>query len=119
MKFNTSKKFDFPVRLYFENNEYLEKFDLCKLLGINVSSDVKWTKNTKNLLKKAMTNMWIHRRLKNKSVFTVEEMLEVYKLQIRSNLELACPVWHSEITVKEKIDLERVPKLCLPYNSWR
>ena len=109
MKFNTSKVRDFPVRLHFNDDKFLEVVENCKLLGILISSDLKWTKNTKQLIKKAMTNMWILRRLKHKSV-TVDEMLEVYKLKIRSMVELACPVWHSSITVKEKNDIERVQK---------
>ena len=52
-------------------------------------------------------------------------MLEMFKLKIRSILELACPVWHSAITVKENNDIERVQKIALriilgdSYHSYR
>ena len=36
--------------------------------------------------------------------------MEVYKLQIRSNLEFSCPVWNSAITKTERDDLESVQK---------
>ena len=110
MKFNMRKKYDFPVRLSLENNEYLEVVDNCKLLGTIISSDLKWEKNTKNLIKKTMSSMWMLRRLKNQGL-SIEEMLEVYCLEIRSKLELACPLWHSAITLKEKNDIERIRKI--------
>ena len=109
MKFNTAKSRDFPVRLYFEDDKYLEVVEYCKLLGIMISSDLKWSRNTRHLIKKAMSNMWILRRLKNKGI-AVNDMLDVYKLKVRSILELACPVWHSSITAKETNDIERVQK---------
>ena len=38
-------------------------------------------------------------------------MIDVYSKEIRSILEMACPVWHPGLTVSEENQLERVQKV--------
>ena len=110
MILNPAHTLDFPPRLTFNGIDFMEVIDAIKLVGIMITSDLKWRKNTANLVKKGMGKIWMIRRLKNIGA-TTEELLEVYKLQVRSTLELAAPVWHSGITGEESDDLERVQKI--------
>ena len=83
-----------------------------KLVGVIITSDLKWVKNTNYICEKAMVRLWILRRMK---VFNLdmEHICDTYIKEIRSLLELAVPVWHSGLTVKLTRDIERVQKLAL------
>ena len=83
-----------------------------KLVGVMVSSDLRWTKNTEYICQKAMQRMWVLRRMKGVKL-DAEYLLDTYKKEIRSLLELAVPVWHSGLTVKQASDIERVQKTAL------
>ena len=52
--FNRDKQFTTEIEL---KNEPLEKVDEVKLLGVVLSSDLKWQKNTNYLTKKANKRM--------------------------------------------------------------
>ena len=56
--------------------------------------------------------MWVLRRMKNFKL-DIEYLLDTYTKEIRSLLELAVPVWHSGLTVKQSRDIERVQKTAL------
>ena len=43
----------------------------------------------------------------------VKEMVNIYVLYIRSILETSAVVWHSSITKKERMEIERVQKVAL------
>ena len=77
-----------------------------------VSSDLRWTKNTEYICQKAMQRMWVLQCMKVFK-FDAEYLLDTYKTEIRSLLELAVPVWHSGLTVKQASDIERVQKTAL------
>ena len=64
MIFNRSQKYDFPPELAFKNGEILECVEWTKLLGIYLTSDLKWQRNTREIYLKAMAKMWLLRRLK-------------------------------------------------------
>ena len=113
MKFNFSKNLDFTPKIQvngFKNN--LEVIKETKLLGIMISSDLKWDCNTEYICKKAYKRMWSLRRMK---ILDIEPLviLDVYLKEIRSVLELAVPAWHSGITVKQSKDIERVQKVAV------
>ena len=48
-----------------------------------------------------------------KSGLSELELIDAYKKEIRSLLELAVPVWHSGLTVEQSQTIERVQKLAL------
>ena len=52
------------------------------------------------------------RRLKGLGASKLE-LLDVYKKQVRSVLELAVPVWQPALTIQEKNQIERVQKCAL------
>ena len=80
-----------------------------RLLGITIRSDMKWSTNTQNMVKKASKRLWIIRRLKQLGASTID-LVDVYTKQVRCILELAAPAWQGGISQAEKIDLERVQK---------
>ena len=64
MIFNKSRKFDFPPELSFNNGDLLECLEETKLLGIQLQSSLKWNSNTSAMYTKAMSKMWLLRRMK-------------------------------------------------------
>ena len=64
MIFNKSRTLDFQPEFSFKNGEPLECIEKTKLLGIYLTSDLKWKENCKQIFKKAMAKMWLLRRLK-------------------------------------------------------
>ena len=62
---------------------------------------------------KANKRLWILRRLVKMGA-SVEDLLDVYILQIRCVLEYAVPVWQGSISQNEKEDIERkIPENCM------
>ena len=56
--------------------------------------------------------MWILRRLKVLDV-PVDFLVDVYKKEVRSLVEIAVPAWHSGLTIKQVEDIERVQKVAM------
>ena len=54
--FNFTKKYQFSTGLSIQN-EVLEIVPEAKLLGTIISNDLKWSKNTENIVKKANGRM--------------------------------------------------------------
>ena len=83
-----------------------------KLLGVYITSDLKWNKNTDHLIKDANKRMRIlHQASKFSRNF--QDLLVIYKSFIRSKLEQSASVWHSSLTKNNEDDLERVQKSAL------
>ena len=55
----------FPPEMGFIGQENLEYVREAKILGLIITDDLKWTKNTQNITKKAMSKIWTIRRMKN------------------------------------------------------
>jgi hypothetical protein len=64
MMFNRAKNYTFPPELYFGDGSFLTVISEVKLLGVIISDDLKWAKNTQYIVKRAMKNIWTLRRLK-------------------------------------------------------
>ncbi len=99
------------VRWLVDENDQLEIVEEIKLLGIIITSDMKWEANTKHLTSKGYARLWMLRNLKQYGASEVD-LLTVYKTQVRSVLELACTVWSSALTHVDKREFERVKKNC-------
>ena len=80
------------------------------MLGVLVSRDLRWAKNTALICQKARKKLWILRRLISFHL-DIHELFDVYTKEVRSLLELAVPVWHPGLTVKQSRDIERIQKL--------
>jgi hypothetical protein len=111
MVFNFTKKYQFSTRLKLEG-EILDTVSDTKLLGTIVSDDLKWNKNTENIVKKANSRMELLRRVTSFGA-TYAELKNIYILYIRSLLEQSCTVWHSGLTEENAQDLERIQKSAL------
>ena len=113
MFFNSSRSLDATPKLSLSDDDsYLEVVEQMKLLGVIIQSNLKWSENTEYICKKGYTRLWMLRRLKIIGA-NPNEMLEVYKKQIRSVMELAVPVWQPGITDGEKYQIERVQRTAL------
>lgn len=104
--FNRGKQFTTEIHL---KQDPLEIVNEVKLLGVIISNDLKWHKNTSYLTKKANRKM---RMLHIAAKFTrnKEHLKHIYKTFIRSNLEFSSTVWHSSLSVADRQDLERIQK---------
>ena len=123
MVFNPCWSIDFMPELEFGDDQ-LQFVEEMRLLGVVVQSDMKWSSNTEQIVKRASNKLWIIRRLKGLGAQTVE-LVDIFIKQCRSILELAVPAWHGAITLVERQDIERVQKMALhiilgdQYESYR
>ena len=108
MLFNFTDNHQFSTRLKL-NNENLEIFKYAKLLGVIISDDMKWDKNTDYLVKKANARMELLRKVASFGT-SIDEKKNIYILYIRSILEQSCVVWHSSLTAEDSNSLERIQK---------
>ena len=104
-----AKNYEFMPNLTIDDSEPLEIVDEFCLLGVIISSDLKWRANTTSIVKKAFTRLWMLRRLKQLGA-TSEELLDVYQKQVRCIVEYASPVWTGGLTQDEVSQIERVQK---------
>ena len=111
MVFNRTFNHQFSTRLQLSNT-CLENIEEIKLVGVWITSDLSWSKNTKELCKKAYARISMITKLKYVGVST-EDLLEIYIIFIRSVLEYCCVVWHSSLTLEQQDDLECVQQVCL------
>ena len=111
MVFNTAKTKDFTPKLKIQN-ETSELVEEMKLLGVQITSNMKWNTNTDYITKKAYSRLWMIRRLKLLGA-SQQELLNVYTKQIRSVLEYAAVVWHPGLIISNSSCIERVQKACL------
>ena len=81
------KKTKFPTNLNL-NDDNLEVVKQAKLLGVMISDDLKWDKNTEYLVKKAYSRMELLRKVAEfTSIKAIDDKREIYILYIRSILE--------------------------------
>ena len=109
MLFNTAKTRDFTPQLEVEGDTLEVVHDL-KLLGVQVTSDLKWTANT--VTKRRYGKLWILRRLKAARA-NKEEICDVNCKHVQSLLDYAAIVWHFALTIENSADIKRVQKSAL------
>ena len=81
------------------NNETLETVSETKLLGTILSSDLKWDRNTQNIVKRAYGRMELIRKLSGFGAPT-NDPKTVYLTFIRSLCEQSCSVWNISLTLE-------------------
>ena len=91
------------------NNQNIEVIDSTKLLGTIISNDLKWDKNTPEIVRKANARMALLRKVAEFGA-PVDDLKIIYIMYIRSLLEQSATVWHSRLTEENSNDLERVQK---------
>ena len=102
---------EFVTRLRM-NDKNLEQVKELKMLGVWLSDTFSWQKNCEEICKKAYKRIPLITKLKYIGVQR-QDLLDIYKLFIRSVLEYASVVYHSKLTQKQESMLDSVEKLCL------
>ena len=110
MVFTRSKE-DFSTRLTV-NYCILEQKSLSKILGVWISEDLSWDKNTQEMCRKAYSRISLLTKLRYVGVST-EDLIDIYVLFIRSITEYCAVAWHSSMTVAQATDIERIQKTCM------
>ena len=108
MLFNTAKTRDFTPKLKIDGED-IELVEEMRLLGVVITSDLKWKKNTEFTTKRGYSKLWILRRLKQNGA-NVKELCDIYQKHVRSILEYSAVVWHAGLTQVDSTNLERVQK---------
>ena len=85
-----------------------------KLLGLNISNDLKWNVHVSELVRKVSTRLYFLRQLK-KSHAATRELLLFYITCIRSILEYGSPVFHRALPSYLSEDLERLCAMKIIY----
>ena len=109
MLFNRSRKWDFQPKIEIENKQ-IDVVEEAKILGVIVSSDLKWKKHVDYIVKKFMKKLWMLRRIKQLGG-SIEDLLCVYTVQLRCITELACPAWNGALTENDSKRLEKLQKI--------
>ena len=110
MLFNKSRKFDFPPEFAFKNGQILECLEKTKLLGIFLTSDLKWGAHIREVYLKAISKMWLLRRLKSVKLES-DVILDYYLKEIRPLAEHGVVIWNSGLTKGQINDLEKIQKV--------
>ena len=82
MIFNFTDNYKFTAKLEL-NGEMLDVVKEAKLLGVIITDDLKWDRNTDYIVKKANMRMELLRKVANFST-SIEDKKEIYVLYVRS-----------------------------------
>ena len=91
------------------NGKELELVSHAKILGLTVSSDLKWTAYVEKIVSKATTKLYLITQLKGAKV-PIEDIIQIYCACIRSIVEYASPVFHNSLPKYLGNEIERVQK---------
>ena len=108
MIFNTARTRDFMPDIHIDDNSF-EVVDEMRLLGLVITSNLKWSQNSENMCKRAYNRIRMLRRIKAQGA-EVADLTDVYEKQIISILEFGAAVFTANLTVADANDIERVQK---------
>ena len=107
IKFNTNNPTSFdPVVV---NGMPIDLVTSAKILGLNISSDLKWNCHIDPIIKKAKKRLYSLSQLKRSGLGT-HELVQFFCTCIRPITEYACPVFHDGLPVYLSNELEGVQK---------
>ena len=98
-----------PIRI---NDKDIEVVTSLKLLGLNISNDLKWNTHISEIVRKVSTRLYFLKQLKRAGLAT-KEMLLFYLSCVRPVTEYACHVFHNSLTKYLSDDLEKLQKRAL------
>ena len=90
----------------------LERKGSQKILGVQISDDLSWSRHCQEVCKKANSGMAMISKLEYVGV-KIEDLIDIYILYIRSLTEYCSVMFHSSLTVEQSNRLERIQKTCL------
>ena len=108
--FSRSKE-SFATRLSI-NNVTLDRLSVTKLLGVWITEDMSWSRNSQEICRKAYSRLSMITKLKYVGV-SKDDLLDIYILFIRSVTEYCAVVFHSRLTQEDSLKIERIQKTCL------
>ena len=108
MLFNTARLRDFTPKLKIDGDP-IDVVEEIKLLGVILTSDLKWNENTMHITKKAYNKLWMIRRLKLNGA-NRKDLLDIYIKHVRRVVENSAVVWHPGLTKINTTEIERVQK---------
>ena len=87
------------------NGKAIEVVSTVKLLGLNISSDLRWNCHVAEISKKVASRLYFLKQLKRANIPT-KDLLIFYRTCIRSVMEYACPVFHNALPAYLSVELE-------------
>ena len=108
MTFNPSYKYDFLPKLFIGDDQ-LEVVKSVKILGIHLTSDMRWNEHTEKSVKKAKKKLWYLRRL-SKLGASESTLIDIFHKVIRSTLEQGAPIFSGGLTKTNSEGFESVQK---------
>ena len=99
-------------KLTIDKDVELDLVEEIKLLGVMITSDLKWNVQCDLMCQKAFSRLWMLKRLKPLGA-SRDDLIEIYRTQIRSVLEFSAPAWTPGLTKAHIRQLERVQKSAL------
>ena len=94
------------------DNQCLEMVQTTKLLGVYLTSDLKWTKHVTHICSKASKRLYALGLLKRNGVRS-RDLQKVYCSFVRPILKYAYPVWHSSLSISLSYQIEYIQKRAL------
>ena len=110
MQFNFSRSQNNCI--YSTNDNQVRCVDELNLLGVIISSDLKWNANSNFLVTKCNRKFFMFAKLKSFRA-NRDDLLRVWVSYLRPICEYAAPLWHSSITVADSSKIERIQKRAL------
>ena len=102
---------NFATRLSV-NNRVIDRLSVTKILGVWISEDLSWSRNCQEICKRAYSRLSMITKLKYVGV-SLEDLLDIYILFIRSVTEYCAVAFHSSLTQDQSDKLEGIQKTCL------
>ena len=112
MQFSRSRSYDFPMDYSIGGSNILEERDTLQILGVQVQSDLRWNMQVNQMVARASRTSWVLRRMRALGV-DQNTLVEYWKTEGRVHLEMACPVWHSSLTLAQSRSLERCQRVAM------
>ena len=112
MQFTRSRKYAFPPEFTIGGSEILEVKSELRILGVMVQSDLGWSAQCQEMVRRATNCTWAIRRMKALGV-SQDKLTQFWKSEDRVMLEYACPVWHSSLTAAQSRSLDRAQRVAM------
>ena len=91
------------------NGKAVEVVSTAKLLGRNISSDLRWNCHVAEISKKVASRLYFLKQLKRANI-PAKHLLIFYLTFIRTVTEFACPVFHNALPTYLSAELEQLQK---------
>ena len=91
------------------NDKQIDVVSHAKILGVNISSNLKWNHHISEVVKKARKRLFCLSQLK-RACLGPNELVQFYRTCILPITEYACPVFHDGLPVYLSHELEAVQK---------